>query len=135
MCLSPLDPLIFRATNGRYMSMGPPTMPMLTLTTRGRRSGKKRSVHLAAIEHGDDHLIVASAMGQEKHPGWRYNLEAHPEVEVQMREDRFRARAQRLSDEEKAEVWDGIRALIPQIRVYEERTARNIRVFRIVRLP
>ena len=37
---SRLDPLIFRATNGRFTSMGPPVMPMLTMTTIGRRSGK-----------------------------------------------------------------------------------------------
>jgi len=41
-----LDPLIFQATNGRFTSMGPPAMPMLTLTATGRRTGRPRSVHL-----------------------------------------------------------------------------------------
>jgi len=130
---SRLDPVIFRASNGRFFSMGAPDMPMVTMTTVGRRSGKRRSVHLACIEHEGDHLVVASAMGQQKHPAWRYNIEAHPDVELQLRGERFMARARVLTDAEKEEVWDEIREAIPQIYVYETRTDRNIRVFRLSR--
>lgn len=130
---SPLDPVIFKATNGRFSSLGPPAMPMLTMTAVGRSSGQPRSVHLACLEHEGDYLVVASAMGQPKHPGWRYNIEANPQVEIQIRGERFAARAQRLSDSEKAGVWDEIRRAIPQMNVYETRTERNIRVFRLIR--
>ena len=130
---SKLDPLIFKATGGRLTSFGPPTMPMLTVTTKGRLSGKPRPVHLACIEQDGDYLVVASAMGQERHPGWRYNLEAHPDVEVQVRGARFPARASVLSDEEKTKVWEDVKRVIPQMNVYEKRTDRNIRVFRLSR--
>ena len=130
---SPLDPLIFKASNGRMTSMGPPAMPMLTLTAIGARSGEPRSVHLACLEHDGDYLVVASAMGQERHPAWRYNLEANPDVEVQLPGERFAARARVLSDSEKDEVWPEIRRVIPQMKVYEKRTDRNIRVFRLSR--
>ena len=128
-----LDPIIFRATNGRFTSMGPPVTPMLTMTTVGRRSGKPHAVHLACVEHDGDYLLVASAMGQQKHPAWRYNLEANPEVDVQMPGERFVARARMLSDAEKRAVWPRVRRAIPQIGVYERRTDRNIRVFRLSR--
>ncbi len=131
---SRLDPLIFKATNGRFTSMGPPAMPMLTMTAIGRRSGQPRSVQLACIEHDGDPLVVASAMGQQKHPAWRYNIEANPEVEVQVRGQRFAARAEVLSDPEKNEVWPDVRRAIPQMKVYEKRTDRNIRVFRLSRV-
>lgn len=131
---SRIDPLIFRATRGRYFSFGAPSQPMLTLTTRGRRSGRPRSVHLACLDRGGDWLVVASAMGQPRHPAWRYNLESNPDVEVQVKGERFRARAEMLSDAEKREVWDDVREAIPQISVYERRTDRNIRVFRLRRL-
>ena len=131
---SPLDPWVFKATNGRFTSMGPPSMPMLTLTATGRSSGRPRSVHLACLEREGDYLIVASAMGQERHPGWRYNLEANPEVEVQVRGARFPARARVLSDPEKHEIWDDVLQAIPQMNAYEKRTSRNIRVFRLSRL-
>ena len=130
---SPLDPLVFRASNGRFSAMGPPAMPMLTLTAKGRRSGKPRPVHLAFVEHEGDPLVVASAMGQERHPGWRYNLEANPDVEVQVTGERYPARAEVLSDDEKDQVWGEIRETIPQMKVYEKRTDRNIRVFRLRR--
>lgn len=130
---APLDPLIYRATNGRFSTMGPGGDVMLTITMIGRRSGKKRSVHLTSVEHEGDRLIVASAMGHQKHPGWRYNLEENPDVEVQVSGERYRARAQVLSDGEKAAVWDKMRAQVPMIHVYEKRTDRNIRVFRLIR--
>ena len=130
---SRLDPVIFKATNGRLTSMGPPAMPMLTLTATGRRSGELRSVHLACLEQEGDYLVVASAMGQERHPAWRYNLEANPEVEIQVSGERFAARAKVLTDSEKEVVWSEVRKAIPQMTVYETRTARNIRVFRLRR--
>jgi deazaflavin-dependent oxidoreductase (nitroreductase family) len=126
---SRVDPLIFKATNGRFTSMGPAAMPMLSLTAIGRKSGRSRSVQLACLEHEGDYLVVASAMGQQKHPGWRYNIEANPQVQIQMRGECFEARARALTDLEKEKVWDSIRQAIPQMNVYEERTDRNIRVF------
>jgi deazaflavin-dependent oxidoreductase (nitroreductase family) len=130
---SRLDPVIFKATNGRFTSMGPPAMPMLTLTSIGRSSGQPRSVQLACLEDEGDWLVVASAMGQQKHPAWRYNIEANPSVQLQMRGERFAARARVLSDAEKAAVWADVRKAIPQMNVYEKRTDRNIRVFRLSR--
>jgi deazaflavin-dependent oxidoreductase (nitroreductase family) len=131
---SKVDPILFRATNGRFTTLGPPAMPMLTLTAKGRHSGEPRSVHLACLEDGGDYLVVASAMGQEKHPAWRYNIEANPDVEVQVSGERFAARAQVLSDEEKDAFWDAVREAIPQMNVYEKRTDRNIRMFRLSRV-
>ena len=131
---SRLDPLLFKASNGRFTSMGLPAMPMLTLTATGRRSGEPRSVHLACLEHEGDQLVVASAMGQERHPAWRYNLDANPEVQVQMRGERFQARAEALTDPEKQGIWPDVNRAIPQMNFYEKRTDRNIRVYRLKRV-
>ena len=132
--LSPLDPIVFRATGGRFILLGPAAVPMVAITMEGRKSGQPRTVQLACLEHDDAWYVVASAMGQERHPAWRYNLEANPDVELQMRGERFAARAEVLSEVEKEEVWDEIREAIPQMRVYEKRTDRNIRVFRLSRV-
>lgn len=131
---SQLDPLIFKATNGRLTSMGIPTMPMLTLTAIGRHSGQPRSVHLVCLEYEGDYLVVASAMGQQAHPAWSYNIDADPLVEVQVRGARFSARARVLTNSEKNGVWDEIRRAIPQIQIYEKRTDRNMRVYRLSRI-
>jgi len=127
-----IDPILYRLTNGRWTTFGPASsLPMVTITMKGRKTGKERSVHLAAVEHEGLLVVVASAMGQAKHPAWRYNLEANPEVDVQTQGRSFRARAEMLSDEEKARIWDDIRKVLPMMFVYEKRTDRNIRLFRI----
>jgi deazaflavin-dependent oxidoreductase (nitroreductase family) len=130
---SRVDPVLFKATNGRFTMTGVPTLPMLTLTTTGRKSGEPRDTQLAYHADGGDFLVVASAMGQERHPDWSYNLLAKPEAEVQLRGARLPVRARPLADDEKARVWPAIKRTIPQMSVYEQRTARNIRVFRLSR--
>jgi deazaflavin-dependent oxidoreductase (nitroreductase family) len=128
-----VDPVLFRWSKGRFTSTGRPTLPMLALTTTGAKSGQPRTVQLAYHRDGDDLLVVASAMGQEKHPAWRYNLDARPEVWVLVRGEEYPAVATVLSPEEKAAVWDAIAVTIPQMRVYERRTDREIRVYRLRR--
>lgn len=128
-----IDPFLFKVTGGRFTTFGPPAMPMVTVTMVGRRSGRPRSVHLAALEHDGDLLVVASAMGQKRHPDWRYNLEANPDVHVQSVGESFPARAEVLTDDEKKRIWADVKIAIPQMSVYETRTDRNIRVFRLRR--
>ncbi len=128
---SKVDPAIFKATNGRFTSTGKPTLPMLALTVPGRRSGEPRTVQLAYHPDGDSYLVVASAMGAEKHPAWRYNLEAAGGGQVQLPGRVVEVAATVLSDDEKAVVWPAIVGTIPQMTTYIERTDRNIRVFRL----
>jgi deazaflavin-dependent oxidoreductase (nitroreductase family) len=128
---SRIDPFIFTATKGRFTLTGKPTLPQLTLFTVGRKSGEERKVQLAYQRDGGDYLVVASAMGQERHPAWKYNLEAAPEATVQLRGERLEVKATALTDAEKKAVWPAIKQAIPQMNVYEERTDRNITVFRL----
>ena len=69
----------------------------LLLTTTGRRSGETRVHPLIYGQHGDDYLVVASKGGAPQHPAWYLNLEANPEVEVQVKGDKFKARARTAS--------------------------------------
>lgn len=129
-----IDPHLYRATNGRLHSMGTGSESMVTITMTGAKTGRPRSVHLACVHHEGDILLVASAMGQAKHPGWRYNLEANSDCEVQTLGESYKARAHILTDAEKDAIWDKMRTQIPMIHVYEKRTDRNIRVFRLSRV-
>lgn len=126
-----VDPVIFRLSKGRFTSTGVPTLPMLALTVVGRKSGEPRTVQLAYHRDGGSYLVVASAMGQERHPAWRYNLEAAGHATVQLPGKVVEVDATVLDDDEKAALWPAIASTIPQMHTYEARTDRNIRVFRL----
>jgi deazaflavin-dependent oxidoreductase (nitroreductase family) len=100
----------------------------LILTTKGRRSGQKRQFPLIYGRHGDDYLVVASKGGWPQHPAWYLNVEANPEVEIQVKDDKIRARARTATPEEKAELWAIMTKEWPDYDRYQEKTDREIPV-------
>ena len=126
-----VDPFFYRISGGRFTSTGPLTIPQLTLTTVGRKSGKERTVQLGYHEDGDDVLIVASNFGGTSHPAWSYNLDANPECKIRLGPEEKKATATRLTDSEKAILWPMIEQTIPQMKSYKVRTSRNIKVYRL----
>jgi deazaflavin-dependent oxidoreductase (nitroreductase family) len=100
----------------------------LLLTTKGRHSGERRTTPLIYGRDGDDYLLVASKGGAPAPPAWYLNLEADPEVEVQVKGDRFRARARTASAEEKPALWETMAAHWPAYNDYQQRTDREIPV-------
>ena len=106
----------------------------LILTTRGRKSGEERKTPLIYQEHNGDYLIVASKGGWDAPPHWFLNIEAQPEVGVQVRGDRFRARARVATDDEKPEMWRKMAAAWPAYDDYQQKTDRQIPVVVLERL-
>ncbi|MER6826194.1 nitroreductase family deazaflavin-dependent oxidoreductase [Streptosporangium sp. NPDC000563] len=100
----------------------------LILTTVGRKSGERRSTPLIYQRHGDDLLVVASKGGADDPPLWYLNLQADPEVEVQVLGDRFKARARTATPEEKPEMWSIMAAAWPAYDEYQTKTEREIPV-------
>jgi deazaflavin-dependent oxidoreductase (nitroreductase family) len=105
----------------------------LLLTTTGRRTGEPRELALIYGRHGDDYLVVASKGGAPEHPAWYLNLEANPEVEVQVGADRFEATARTATPEERAEMWKTMTAEWPDYEEYQTKTDREIPVVVISR--
>jgi deazaflavin-dependent oxidoreductase (nitroreductase family) len=101
---------------------------VLILTTTGRRSGEPRHTPLIYGRHGDDYLIVGSRGGYDKPPAWYLNLEANPEVQIQVKDERMRACARTATAEEKAELWPIMTAEWPAYDDYQQRTERDIPV-------
>jgi len=122
-----LNVWVYRLTGGRLMGrMG--AAPILLLTTTGRKSGQPRTVPLLYLEDGGSFAIVASYAGAAKHPAWFFNLEANPQVELQVRSRRFSATARQASAEEKAQLWPRLVAIYPAYADYQKRTTRDIPV-------
>ncbi|KAB2347040.1 nitroreductase family deazaflavin-dependent oxidoreductase [Actinomadura rudentiformis] len=100
----------------------------LLLTTVGRRSGEERTTPLIYQKNGDDHLVVASNGGADKPPAWYLNLQANPEVKVQVKGDKFTARARTAPPEEKPGLWKKMTAVWPDYDNYQKKTDREIPV-------
>ena len=98
----------------------------LLLFTKGKRSGEERIAPLIYQQHGDDYLVVASKGGAPEPPAWYVNLQADPDVEVQVWGDRFRARARTATAEERSEMWPIMTAAWPDYDVYQTKTEREI---------
>ncbi|GAA3103993.1 nitroreductase family deazaflavin-dependent oxidoreductase [Streptomyces rectiviolaceus] len=101
---------------------------VLILTTTGRKSGEQRSTPLIYRPHGDAVLVVASNGGADAPPLWYRNLEADPEVQVQVKGDRFTARARTATPEEKPDMWRTMAATWPAYDEYQTKTDREIPV-------
>ncbi len=119
--------LLLKASGGRigYDAMG---MPVVELTTIGRRSGEARSVLLTApIDLDGNLVIVASRGGDDRHPAWYLNLRDHPAVEVSVRGGpRTPMRARILDPDERARLWPQITAKYSNYAGYQKRTQREI---------
>ena len=105
----------------------------LLLTTTGRRSGEPRTTPLIYGRDGDRYLVVGSRGGAPEHPGWYQNLAAHPEIQVQVMADRFKARARTATSAERAALWKTMAAIWPAYDEYQARTSREIPVVIIER--
>ena len=118
----------YLATDGEDGYLNAAGIPNLILTTIGRRSGKPYATPLYYGEHEGRYLLVASYAGADAHPKWYLNLLAHPEVEVQIRGERFAARARTATPEEKPALWARMTAMYPRFAVFQESTEREIPV-------
>ena len=126
-----LNAFVYRVSGGRWMGRFPGGAPVCLLTTKGRRSGRVRTVPLLFLADGDDLVIVASQGGAPQDPGWYFNLVANAEAEVQIEHRRFAVTARTVGAEEKAALWPRLVAIYPPYAVYQRRTARPIPVVRL----
>ena len=103
-------------------------MPVLELTTIGRKSGKPRSCMLTSpIQEGESIVIVASRGGDDQHPAWFVNLRDNPKVLVRyMGEERKSMTARIASNTERETLWPQITAKYKGYGEYQTRTSREI---------
>jgi deazaflavin-dependent oxidoreductase (nitroreductase family) len=118
----------YRETDGEVGHDWLEGAPVLLLTTTGRKSGEERTTPLIYGRRGDDVVLVASNGGSPTHPPWYLNLTADPEVGVQIRGERFRARARDATPEERPELWREMLGHWQYYDRYQEMTEREIPV-------
>jgi len=118
----------YRETDGEEGHVWRKGSTILLLTTKGRKSGLDRTVPLIYDLDGENPVIVASKGGAPAHPGWFKNLAKNPEVGVQIKGERFQARAREAEGEERARLWAQMNRVWPHYEEYQAKTERRIPV-------
>jgi deazaflavin-dependent oxidoreductase (nitroreductase family) len=118
---------VVKLTFGRIGWQAGP-MPVVELTTIGRKSGQPRSVMLTSpVQEGETWVVVASRGGDDQHPAWYLNLRDHPEVEVSLQGKAKRAmRARIATPEERVRLWPQVTTIHKGYAGYQEKTDREI---------
>jgi deazaflavin-dependent oxidoreductase (nitroreductase family) len=116
-----------RLTGGRFgwNLLG---MPVVELTTTGRKSGQPRSVMLTSpLQEGSTFVVVASRGGDDNPPAWLLNIEASGDVQVATNGGEpqpYRARV--ATAEERARMWPRLTADHKNYAGYQKKTSREI---------
>lgn len=91
--------------------------PVLLLTTTGRKSGEPRTAPILYLAYGEAMILIDTNGGNEKLPGWSYNLKAKPVAEVQTGRRKFPVRARIAAGAEREKLW---RACTDQYSGFDE---------------
>jgi F420H(2)-dependent quinone reductase len=116
---------LYRLTGGRFLPRWVEGMPVISLTTMGRKSGKPRSTPVIYVEDGDRLAVMPSNAGSEATPAWWLNLQANPEAEVQRGKERWQVRARRATPEEAERLWPVMRESYSGFEAYRSFTERE----------
>jgi deazaflavin-dependent oxidoreductase (nitroreductase family) len=108
--------------------------PVLLLTVKGRKSGKKLTFPLLYVTTDKGYAVVASFAGAPQNPAWYLNLEAAKAAEIQIGGSRIRVRAETVepNGERYRRLWDEAAALYPDYNAYRTRTTRTIPIVELV---
>jgi deazaflavin-dependent oxidoreductase (nitroreductase family) len=118
---------VYRVTGGKIGGrIG--KLPVLLLTTIGRKSGQPRTQPLAYTRAGDGYAVIASKGGAPQHPLWYLNLRANPLAEVTVGRQTRKVRARDAEGEERERLWRALADLYPGYDRYAQKTSRRIPV-------
>jgi len=108
-------------------------LPVVIVTTRGRKSGKIRKFALMRVEHDGEYALVASVGGAPKDPTWVGNLVAEPLVMIQDGPEPHDYLVHEAHGEEREVWWERAVEAFPTYAEYQQKTDRVIPVFVAIR--
>jgi deazaflavin-dependent oxidoreductase (nitroreductase family) len=131
--LTPLDHKLLSRSNGRFTIFGPFGVPLLLLTTTGRKSGQRRQTPVTYMREGDRLFLVGSNWGQGRHPAWSSNLLADPNAWVTMGGREIPVVATQLTGPERERIFGKFADYARNYDAYRGRTDREFRLFELTK--
>ena len=105
-------------------------LPVLMLTSTGRKSGQPRETHLIAVPFRDTLALLGTNFGQPNTPAWVLNLEADPAATVTHRGITRQVLTRAATEGERAQILADSAGVYGGYLKYQQRiTGRRLRVF------
>jgi deazaflavin-dependent oxidoreductase (nitroreductase family) len=124
----------FREHGGKATSGPFKGRDLMIVTTIGAKSGEKRANPVVYTRDGDNYVIIASKGGAPMNPSWYHNLIAHPEVTVEVGDEKFKALAHPAGDDKYERLYQNHAKYMPAFNDYRQKTTRKIPVVILERL-
>ena len=118
---------VFEKTDGRVGGKLA-GVPMLLLSSEGRRTGQWRTTPLAYMPDGDRYVVLGSNNGQDHDPAWWLNLQKNPSARVRLRGRALDVECRRATAEEREALWPRMIEANPTWERYPSKTQRDIPV-------
>lgn len=100
----------------------------MRLTTTGRRTGRERSVMVGYFKDGPDVVAMAMNGWGDGEPAWWLNLQAHPDVRIDLPDGPRLVHARAAVGEERDRLWDRWRAIDEGLDDYAARRSMETAV-------
>ena len=125
------EPIIkeFRENGGKVKGWA----PLILLTTKGAKTGQPRIIPLMYVPYGNQILAIGSKGGAVKHPEWYYNVLAHPDVTVEVGNEKFETTARILAGAEREKAFEKAVEVFPPYGKYQKKAPREIPVIALER--
>jgi deazaflavin-dependent oxidoreductase (nitroreductase family) len=119
--------------NGGKVNQGPlKGHPLLVMTSRGAKSGEPRRAILTYSRDGGDYIAAGTAGGSTSDPAWLHNVQANPDVTIEVNLETRAATTETLSEgPERDRLWEQHVAALPWFADYPAQTGRVIPIVRI----
>ncbi len=106
-------------------------LPILLLTTTGRKTGLERTNPVVYVRDGNDYLLSASAGGADKNPAWFANLESKPDAKIEVDGKTIPVKVVITTGDERTGLYEQFKSASNNFVEYEKKTTRKIPVIRL----
>jgi deazaflavin-dependent oxidoreductase (nitroreductase family) len=123
--VSPFQGYVYRISQGRALSSIGSGKDILLLTTKGRRSGKERTIPVFYIREGEQ-IVICNVRPKSEHTNpWVINLRSHPVAKLQIGRDTAQYQARQATEDEIIRLWPRLVELWPAFKVHYESGGRR----------